>query len=422
MLKKSILTLAISAVTLSVQAADKTPSLEEMWQLIQQQQAEISQLKSQLIKTEVKLEQTEVKVIATADAVEQGAVVGGKLAKMAEWAEKTTIGGYGEHHFNHNRDGDDQIDAHRIVTFIGHQFSDDVRFFSEIEIEHGFSGPDNANGEVEVEQAYIEWDFAKNHSAVLGQFLVPVGVLNETHEPDTFYGTERNQVEKNIVPATWWETGAMVKGEVAPGLSYNLAVHSGLAINVDNSDAGDVEYKIRDGRQKASKAIAEDLAYTARLKYTGIQGLELAATVQYQEDITQGIGMDDNSALLTELHAIYSSSGITVRALWAEWNIDGECFESGACPDAAGKSGADEQSGWYVEPSYKITDKLGAFVRYSEWNNRAGDSSTDANKVWDYGINYWLTPNVVLKADYSNNTDKDGDDNDSLNLGVGWSF
>jgi len=29
---------------------------------------------------------------------------------------------------------------------------------------------------------------------------------------------------------------------------------------------------------------------------------------------------------------------------------------------------------------------------------------------------------VVFKADYSNNTNKTGPDNDSVNLGVGWSF
>jgi hypothetical protein len=412
MLKKSFLAAAIGLATVSAQAAE-TPSMEEMWKLIQQQQAEIKNLKAQLNQAETKIEETEVKVAATADAVEQGVSLAGneKLAKLASWAEKTSIGGYGEHHYNHFRDGRDQVDAHRFVLFVGHQFTDDVRFFSEIEIEHGLvedtadgSGP----GEVELEQAYIEWDFAEKHSLVLGQFLTPVGILNETHEPDTFYGTERNQVEKNIIPATWWETGAMVKGEIAPGLSYNLALHSGLEIDTAGGD-----YKIRDGRQKSAKATAEDFAYTARLKYTGIQGLELGATVQYQEDITQGIEAGDTSALLTEVNAIYKVGNAQVRALWAEWDIEGDSFEL---------NGSDEQSGWYIEPSYKLTEKFGVFARYSEWNNQANNSSTDDSKVWDYGINYWLTPTVVLKADYSNNKDKDGDDNDSLNLGLGWSF
>ncbi len=410
MLKKSVLAAAIAAVSVSVQAA---PSVEEMWQLIQQQQAQIQSLQSQLQQTdsklqttEIKIQATEQKVMATAEAVEQGA--GGKLADVARWVEKTSLGGYGEHHFNHFEDSDDKVDAHRYVLFLGHQFNDDVRFFSEFELEHGLSGDDKP-GEVELEQAYIEWDYAENHSAVIGQFLVPVGIMNETHEPDTFYGTERNQVEKNIIPVTWWETGLMEKGEIAPGLTYNLAVHSGLEID---TTAG--KYKIRDGRQKSAKATAEDLAYTARVKYTGIQGLELGATVQYQQDVTQGLNSDDNSGLLTELHAIYQAGPVSVRALWAEWDIEGDYFEA---------LGADKQQGWYVEPSYKLTKDLGLFVRYSEFNNKDGISTSTETEVWDFGINYWLTENVVLKADYTDFvSESSGTDKDALNLGVGWSF
>ncbi len=377
-----------------------------MWQLIQQQQAEIKSLKSQLNKAEDKIEETEIKVTATADAVEQGAVVGGKLAKVAQWVEKTSIGGYGEHHFNHFSDKDDQIDAHRFVLFIGHQFTDNLRFFSELEVEHAHTGK---GGKVELEQAYIEWDYAQNHSAQFGQFLIPVGILNETHEPDTFYGTERNSVEKNILPATWWEAGVQLKGEIAPGLTYNAAVHSGLKID---TDAG--KYKVRDGRQGNANAIAEDLAFTARLKYTGIQGLELGATYQRQQDVTQGILSDGGEADLFQVHAAYQAGDFGLRALWAEWDIEGDYFEA---------LGADKQEGWYIEPSYKLTENLGAFVRYSEYDNTAGLSNSVENEIWQYGVNYWLHPQVVLKADYTDYVnDTNGSDDDSLNLGVGWSF
>ena len=405
MLKPILLAAAVAVASLGAQAA---PSLDEMWEVIQQQQVEIAELKAQLNKTDSKLVETEMKVTATADAVEQGAAASGSLAKMAQWAEKTQIGGYGEHHFNHFSDSEDQVDAHRYVLFFGHQFTDDVRFFSEFELEHGIAGEDQP-GEIELEQAYIEWDYAQNHSVQVGQFLIPVGIMNETHEPDTFYGTERNLVEKNIIPATWWESGVMLKGELAPGLSYNFALHSGL----NSPDTGSKAFQIRDGRQKSAKATAEDFAYTARLKYTGIGGLELGATVQYQEDISQGT-VSDASAMLTEVHGIYQQNDFGVRALWAEWDVDG---------DAAKLAGRDKQDGWYVEPSYKLTEKLGVFTRYSEFNNNAGDSSSIDSEVWDYGMNYWLTENVVLKLDYTDFVNESsGTDKDALNLGVGWSF
>ena len=119
---------------------------------------------------------------------------------------KTVIGGYGELHYN-NIEDTESIDFHRFVLFFGHEFTESIRFFSEFELEHALSG-DGKPGEVELEQAYIEMDLTESTTLKTGLFLVPVGIINETHEPPTFYGVERNPVEKNIIPATWWEAGA----------------------------------------------------------------------------------------------------------------------------------------------------------------------------------------------------------------------
>ncbi|MFT7558871.1 MAG: hypothetical protein ACI93R_000774 [Flavobacteriales bacterium] len=391
--------LAAAIAMMAPVTAFAAPTTEELWETIQKQQSQIEALMAQQQQTQDDVAETDKKIEATADAVENVTEAGG-MAKRLEWASKTKIGGYGEHHYS-NFDGKDAaVDAHRYVLYVSHEYSDTVRFFSEFELEHGVAG-EGQPGEVELEQAYIEWDFSENHSVVMGQFLVPVGLLNETHEPDTFYGTERNSVEKNIIPTTWWETGAMIQGEIAPGLSYNVALHSGL----ENSSAN-----IRSGRQKSAKATANDFAYTARLKYTAVPGLELASSYQYQEDISQG-EFDDASASLLEAHAAYNVAGFGLKALWASWDVSGEEAEV---------SGRDTQSGFYVEPSYKINDKVGFFARYSSWDNTAGLSGSDATDVIDYGVNFWLLPNVVLKADF---TDYDeGEGNDSLNLGVGWSF
>ena len=186
-MNKRILALMIG-LNISATAQAATPTLEQMWQMIQDQQAEIAELKSQLKETEVKTE-------ATITAVEQFAVT-----PVA--ASKSTIGGYGEVHYNSLEKDDssatkDAIDFHRFVMFTGHQFTDSIRFFSELEVEHSIAG-DGKVGEIELEQAYIEWDATENLTAKAGLFLIPVGIINETHEPNTFYGTERNNIEKNI--------------------------------------------------------------------------------------------------------------------------------------------------------------------------------------------------------------------------------
>ena len=165
------------------------------------------------------LKTTEQKVEATSEQIEK--VASKPASGMASWAEKTRIGGYGELHYN-NLDGEggaadkDEIDFHRFVLFLGHTFNERTRFFSELEVEHALvkdkTSGSAGGGEVELEQAYIEYDLNENHRAKAGLFLVPVGILNETHEPPSFYGVERNPIEKDIIPATWWAGGAALSG------------------------------------------------------------------------------------------------------------------------------------------------------------------------------------------------------------------
>jgi len=346
---------------------------------------------------EKRLDETDQRLIATADQVE---VVAEK--KESVFAN-TSIGGYGELHYNNYKDSDAKVDFHRFVLFFGHEFSDSVRFFSEFELEHSIAG-EGKSGEVELEQAYVEVDINETTSSKVGLFLIPVGIINETHEPPTFYGVERNGVEKNIIPATWWEAGAAFNYKPTGGLSIDGAATSGLSVGDD--------YKIRGGRQKVAKATAENLAYTGRIKYTAITGLELAATVQYQTDITQGKdGVETADAMLLEAHAIYQLNDFTVRALYARWDING---------DEAAALGRDEQTGWYVEPSYAFNDKVGVFARYAEYDNNAGDSDSTTVESTSVGVNYYIHENVVLKADYENLGGSK--DSDGFNLGFGYQF
>lgn len=390
-----------------------TPTIEEMWVIIQQQQAEITQLKTQLVLTDEVLKENSVKVEATATMVEQ--VATGETSLASSWAERTQIGGYGEMHYNNLEDNNDngedidKIDFHRFVLYLGHDFNDTTRMFSEVELEHSLSG-DGKPGEVELEQAYIEHDLSSTTRMKAGLFLVPVGILNQTHEPTTFYGVERNNVEKNIIPTTWWEGGLALSGEILPGWSYEGAFTSGL-----NIDFAEGDYKIRDGRQKVAKADASKPAYTANTKYTGIAGLELGATIQYQAGLGQGNYDEDVDAMLYSAHVAYRNGPFGLRALAAAWDIDDAINEV--------KAGANEQNGWYIEPSWLVMRDLGIFARYSEWDNLAGsDGETDISE-WDVGVNYWLVENVVFKADYQWQDAPPGQKElEGFNLGVGFTY
>lgn len=388
------LLLTCGFMTASAFAANP-PSQEEMWKIIQQQQQEIEALKSGQQATDEKAEAA----IEVAEQTSNGSATSG-------WFKNTQIGGYGELHYN-NLDSKEEIDFHRFVLFFGHQFTDNLRFFSELELEHAISG-DSQNGEIELEQAYIEYDLNQKLRARGGLFLLPVGILNETHEPPTFYGVERNPVEKNIIPTTWWAGGVSLNGELMEGFSFDLALHEGLKTNAGKS------YAVRNGRQKTSQADANDLAATGRIKWTGIPGVELAGSLQYQNDITQGADSKAGNAWLLETHADIQRGPFGLRALYAFWDLDGSGPRS---------VGADEQSGFYIEPSYKVSSSLGLFVRYNRWDNQAGNNSKSERIQYDVGVNYLLHPDVVLKADIQQQDNEGSTKNDNgFNLGIGYQF
>jgi regulator of replication initiation timing len=415
-------TLLATSLLFAGVAQAAAPSNEEIWQMLQDMKAQMSEIQqqNQQLKSENEALKNQVAVTEqvaneAAQAAEAVAVVAEEAVKSSSnsFLNKTSIGGYGELHYNNLDDqhGDndlDRLDFHRFVLFFGHEFTDSLRFFSELELEHSLSSEDGP-GEVELEQAYIEYDINEQHRVKGGVFLLPVGILNETHEPNTFYGTERNSVEARIIPSTWWEGGVMFSGEIAEGFSYDLAIHSGLATTDGSSN-----FAVRSGRQKVAEALANDLAYTGRIKWTGLPGIELSASAQYQEDITQGQVANAGSATLFETHAVIERGQFGLRALYATWDLDG------SAPAAVG---ADEQTGWYIEPSFRINQHFGLFTRYSEWDNRAGDSVDTEIEQWDIGVNWWPHRNVVVKADYQDQDAPAGStERDGLNIGIGYEF
>ena len=382
----------------------------ELLAIIESMQQQINELKLQVEQNQEKTEETDAKVEAVAEVVDTS------TPQVAE-ASRTTIGGYGELHYNNLNANDpandlERIDLHRFVLFFGHEFNDRTRFYSEVEIEHALvadSGGDTP-GEVEIEQAFIEFDLRQDLYARAGVFLIPVGILNETHEPDTFYGVERNDVESIIVPGTWWEAGAALNGRWGSGWNWDVAFTSGLKMPTTGSNA----FRVRSGRQKVAEAVASDGAITGRLRYLGIPGLQAALTVQYQFDPSQvsNDGLDDGT--LIEAHIDYQRNGFGLRALYARWDFSGYAVE---------EAGADVQTGWYVEPSYRLNDKVGFYARYEDVD---AARNRDQFNQWEVGLNWWPAKNVVIKFDYrdrSHNLEsQDGRDFTGFDLGLGYSF
>lgn len=416
--------------------AAEPPSREEMWRIIQEQQKTIDELKSQLGNTSEKVKQVELKTVetdkkveATADAVEQTAQ---QQSAGGGWTKDVSIGGYGELHYN-NLDNDgtgddlDRVDFHRFVLYFGHEFTDNLRFFSELEVEHALAGDDQP-GEVELEQAWLEMDLTDHHRIRGGLDILPIGIINPTHEPNTFYGVERNAVESEIIPATWWEAGLGLNGEIAPGWNYDLVLHSGLGMPTTGGSA----FRPRSGRGKVANASAENGAVTGRLRYTGIPGLEVGVSGQYQDDVTQDDPLVNGiSATLFEGHVDYKHrSGLGLRALYARWDMD-----DGPAGMGPAAFGADTLDGFYIEPAYRfplsgpVPGELGFFARYSQYDARNEQPDGASLQYIEYeefagGFNWWPHPNTVVKFDYISQDADEPAANlfEGFNLGLGYQF
>lgn len=440
---KKALTLGVCALGLlhasPAVANDGMPSREEMWQMIQMQQKQIQELQTLVKRQDQKIVATETKVEQNTAQVQETAIKVEKTAQKADateqtvasidpssiepasgnnWWDRTSINGYGELHYNGGNV--DQIDFHRFIIGLNHEFTDDIRLMSELEVEHSVIG-DGQAGDVVLEQALIEFDLTDDdaHKAQAGVYLLPLGLINEVHEPPTFYGVERNIVETQIIPSTFHEAGVQVLGNLGEsGFSYNAGVHSALSVDP-------MSFDIRGGRNKVANAEATDPAFTGRVRWSGYPGVTVGIGAQHQMDITQDANDNEQvGATLVETHADIRRGGLGLRALYARWDIDSTAAEA---------MGADEQYGWYVEPSYRFEvpfgfddgyGEVGVFARYNEVDENAGSGAVDGEtEQIDLGVNYWPIPNVVMKADYNFiNGEGQGNDDSRLNLGIGYQF
>ncbi|MEE8185934.1 MAG: hypothetical protein V3T96_06040, partial [Thermodesulfobacteriota bacterium] len=262
-----------------------------------------------------------------------------------------------------------------------------------------------------------------------GLFLVPVGIINETHEPPTFYGVERPDVEKNIIPTTWWEAGVGIFGDVAPGLKYKLYYMSSPDAFDFTASSG-----IRNGRQKVANATAEDFALTGRLEYTGVLGLKLGGSF-FTGDTAQGnAALGDATVTILGADAQYSIRNFDFRGLYATVDVD----DADKIKTVTGEDVGEKMVGWYVEGAWRFLSRLlpetdqeiALFARYSEYNTQdevpAGSTASGANdmEVLTLGLDYKPHPMVAIKVDYQdrNNDDPSTEAADQWNVGIGYWF
>ncbi len=482
-MSKSLMGLGLGVVLLLSErspwaAAPRPVTMDEMWTIIQQQQKEIEALKAKIEKDETPREAqrkdaeparpespappqpgqaksavgqlehktdilaTEVEKLKTAlvipEAKQYKSMYGLGPAASAVYRVNRglSIGGYGEAFYT-NVVGDkgsskDRFDLGRVVMYFGYKFSDRIVLNNEIEYEHATTGEGaEEKGEVSVEFSTLDFFLHPGANIRTGLLLMPMGFINEIHEPTFFHGNRRPDVERFIIPSTWRELGAGLFGEPLPGLQYRVYAVNGLRAREFESGS------IREGRQGGSNAFAEDFAFTGRVDYSPAfaRGLLIGASA-YLGDSGQGESFrgrrPDVFTQLYELHAQWRYRGLELRALGAYGHIDDAALLSAANKETIGKS----NYGWYAEAAYDImpliwqdtAHYLAPFFRYERYDTIAEspdgflDDGTFDREVYQGGLSYKPIPNIVIKADYRNITAKSGKPADEVNLGLGFIF
>jgi len=362
----------------------------------------------------------EIEKLRTGGAVEEATLHGekglGPAASNVYRKERgVAIGGYGEALYTNYAElrqdeqpsgQTDEFDFLRAVFYVGYKFSDSILFNSEIEVEHAST---DKNGSVSVEFAYLEFQKRPEIGLRAGMLLVPVGFLNELHEPPIFYGARRPEVERLIIPTTWRENGAGFFGAAGP-FEYRAYAVVGL-LSEGFSASG-----IRGGRQKGSKSVAEDFALTGRLDYLGVPGLLLGGSF-YTGNSGQGSEADGQPiggrVSLFDLHGQYEHRGLHVRALWARSTI-GDVPLINEQNGLAGTASVGElQTGWYVEAAFDVMTLkpkgrwgISPYVRYEQLDTQkevpAGWESSGRydQDLLTAGIEVKPIPQVAFKLDY----------------------
>ena len=338
-----------------------------------------------------------------------------------------SIAGYGEVLYeNYASDKTSQYDMLRAILYAGYRFNDKFLFNSEIEVEHA--------KEIFVEFAYVDYLATPNFGLRAGMLLVPMGLVNEFHEPTVFIGAERPVTENRIIPSTWRENGGGFYGAF-DNVAFRAYVVNGF--NGAKFSSGG----LRGGRQKGGKALADDMAFTGRLDVTPIPGAFFGASF-YTGGSGQSQVMDDSGRTygvrtnIFDVHAQVQARGVDFRALFAQAGLDDTSMLNQVL-GLEGKSGvAEKMQGGYVQLGYDLLSQapgaagvaLTPYLRYEKVDTHtalAAGFTRDPGKNNTYttfGIELKPNPGVVLKVDHmwvSNAVDSGVN---QFNVSVGYAF
>lgn len=393
---------------------------------------ELGELRAQIAelqeKTDTLIDETsDLKTGFNYTTVETNASINGMgpaASKVYYSKSPLSIGGYGEMYWaspdKEGPAGDAYADVYRFVPYIGYKFTDNIILNTELEFEHG-------GEEVAIEFMYLDFLFNNMFNVQVGHLLVPMGLVNQRHEPTLFNTVVRPDIESYLIPSTWHENGVVAYGSFGHiGLSYSAGIINALALDNDSNMPGSVDRSwIRSGRiGSEEKGAMQRVGFVGRLDYTGVTGL-LLGTSAYYGAATQGRPSGVN-AFMYDIYGQYEYAGFKIKGLYTATSVTNA--------DRIFAEAADGAEGYYVNAEYDLlamaatTQKLPLFVQYENYDpvsSVAGGTRPDLEQTnTTVGLNFFPYEQVVLKADYTmyDYSNSNTEDYNVFRLGLGFIF
>jgi hypothetical protein len=360
---------------------------------------------------------------------------------------KLAVGGYGEVHYSQPMDGskynNGKLDVHRMVMLFGYNFNENTQFVTELEFEHV--------SEVYVEQAFLQHKLNNYINVRAGLMLVPMGIVNEYHEPTTFNGVERPLIDNSIAPSTWREIGFGLTGNILPAsIKYQAYIMNGFN-GFDGSAKLDGKNGLRKGRQKGAESFISSPNFTGKVEYYGIRGLNIGLSGYFgetQSTLYNGVDKNDDAAIamadssvvgvsMIGLDSRYSIKGLQLRGQLYFSSLSNSVQYNVFTADGNGTLNdvGSSMTGYYAEVGYNVlrsvkTDmQLVPFVRYEFLNtHNSVESNISKNPAYEKkaittGLTLALTKGAVVKADVQFVKDAASDKYvKTINAGVGVMF
>lgn len=367
--------------------------------------------------------------------------------------DRVKLHGYGELHFNHDVQSEtSELDQHRFVIGIHAMLADWIHLNAEIDFEH-------AAQKLEFEFGYLDFLFDPKFNARAGVILVPMGFLNEFHEPPLFWTVERPRIQNVMIPTTWSAGGFGIFGTLFEGFNYRIyAIDSLQSIRFDKPGGSSggcgghgtvnpggacgrfTSSGIRGGRREKDEALANDFAAVGRFEYTGlIEGLQLGFSF-FAGDTTHNIIPEDGFTTIFEGDVRFRKQWFEMDATIVSIHVDdaGDLNAYCARVKVKGCSGgiAEEMFGWNIEVGIHVLqlakidtghDLVPFFLfeqydtQYSMPSGTPADPSKDVD-VYTMGISYLPIPQVAIKTDYQQLIMGDGTTTEKVNVGIAYMY